>query len=804
MLTTTSPVPPNAEEPRTVAGYRYRRIRRFALWVLAPLALVIALAAFFGIRDYLKLAKVVDAQLERGPYARTINFYTAPETISTGDISNPEELMVSLRRAGYRESSSDGHAWFQRTTGGIAIHPSAGSENGVEIRFEKNKIASITGVGSGQTVEQYSLHPALVSNLSSDGRERRVIVHFSDLPPVLVKAITSAEDKHFFTHGGYDPLRIAKAMYVDAKSGRKEQGASTISMQLARNLYLNPEKRWKRKVTEFLITLHLEHALTKQQIFEYYCNQVYLGGYGTFSINGFGEAARAYFNKDVNRLNLAEAATLAGLIQRPSFFNPFRSPERAQERRNVVLRLMRVNRYITEEQLDEAVATPLTLKPGQTEVSELQVSMDLANSEFQKVFEGQESSGITNVYTSIDLRLQRAAEKAVADGMAQVDRLLAKHRSANGKPAKAEAALIALDPHTGAIKAIVGGRDYSVSQLDRVLAHRPPGSVFKPFVYAAALNMAVNGSEHAVSPASTVSDEPTVFQFDNQTYKPSNFKHEFHGVVTLRQALAKSMNVAAVKVGQTAGFDSVVALARLAGMNEDIRPTPAVALGAYAVTPLEIARAYTTFANNGLMVQPTSITTIGDQTGQELYRASTTSQRVLDPRVNYQMVDMMQDVLKYGTAAGVRSRGFTLPAAGKTGTSHDGWFAGFTSQLLCIVWVGFDDYTELGLEGAHSALPIWTSFMSEAAHARPYRDAQVFAQPDGLVRAAVDPTTGLRPTSFCPWVVTDLFLDGMQPKEICMLHQDDAVPVLPSQSNPGAGMVSTILSLPQPPAVPGK
>ena len=772
-------LPPTLEQPPARVE-KPRSLRVPLLSTLAVLSVLFLAVAIYALQDYFKLARVVDQQLQSGPYARTINFYAARENISVGDLFTPDELANFLRASGYRESAGS-HPWFQTSADAVTLHPADGAEP-IQILLQKAVIASITNRRSGQSLSEFTLSPSLVGNLSNSGRQRRVFIHFSDLPPVLVNAITSAEDKHFFKHGGYDPLRIAKAMYVDTRDGRKEQGASTISMQLARNLYLNPEKRWQRKFTELLITIHLEHALSKQQIFEYYCNQVYLGGYGTFSINGFGEAAHAYFNKDVNRLTLPEAAMLAGLIQRPSYFNPFRSPDRARDRRNIVLRLMHANRYITDAEQNEAVASALNLKPGVSEVSDTQFSMDFANSEFQKVFEGQESSGITNVYTTIDMRLQKAAEKAVADNMAQVDKLLAGRRDANGHPVKAEAALIAIDPHTGEIKAIVGGRDYSASQLDRIRAERPPGSVFKPFVYAAALNTAVDGGEHVYTPASMVNDVPTTFSYDNQTYNPSNFKHEFHGAVTFRQALAKSMNVAAVKVGEMVGFDSVVALARQAGMNGDIRPTPAVALGSYQVTPFEIARAYTAFANGGMMVEPSAIGSIGDQPGQTLFQRSAPSQRVLDPRVNFLLVDMMQDVLKYGTAAGVRSRGFTLPAAGKTGTSHDGWFAGFTSQLLCIVWVGFDDYSELGLEGAHSALPIWTQFMIQAARTRPYRDATLFPQPDGIVHAAIDPTTGLRPTPFCPWNETEVFIDGSQPAALCLVHQDNAVPAIPPQT----------------------
>jgi penicillin-binding protein 1B len=327
--------------------------------------------------------------------------------------------------------------------------------------------------------------------------------------------------------------------------------------------------------------------------------------------------------------------------------------------------------------------------------------------------------------------------------------------------------LIALDPHTGEVRALCGGREYAASQFNRVLSKRPPGSVFKPFVYTTALNTAVAGGSQILTPASTVDDSPATFQFGNQTYSPSNFKGEFRGTVTLRQALAHSLNVATVKVGAMVGFNNVAAMARQAGLNEDIKGTPAVALGAYQVTPLEIAGAYTIFANEGLRVQPTFVAAIRDRSDPDLYEHHPATKRVLDPRVAFLMVDMLQEVMRSGTAAGVRARGFTLPAAGKTGTSHDGWFAGFTSRLLCVVWVGFDDYSELGLEGARSALPIWTEFMSLAARYKQYGDVKPFAPPAGVVQVSVDAASGQLAGPDCPGGVSSYFIDGTQPSTVC-------------------------------------
>jgi penicillin-binding protein 1B len=292
---------------------------------------------------------------------------------------------------------------------------------------------------------------------------------------------------------------------VDLREGRKEQGASTLSMQLARNIWLQPEKSWRRKMAEMLITMHLEHKLSKQEIFEYYANQVYLGRHSTFSINGFGEASRAYFGKDVGQLNLPQAALLAGMVQRPSYYNPLRYPDRARERRNIVMALMRENGFINEAQYRQAADAPLQLSPaGDGDSVSAQYFVDLVNDELQSRLPDREVRG-NRAYTTLDLALQRAAEEAVRSGMPLVDQQLKRRRKKESfPPNQPQVALIALDPHTGAIKALVGGRDYRTSQLDHVLAQRQPGSAFKPFVYAAALNTAVEGGEKIFTPASPV------------------------------------------------------------------------------------------------------------------------------------------------------------------------------------------------------------------------------------------------------------------------------------------------------------
>src|SRR5437016_5459926 len=507
---------------------------------------------------YVQYSRLIDQKLRDGPFANTSKILAAPKIVGVGDQLSAPEIMLALRRAGYGEARGNPMGWFNVRPDAIEIFPGPESyfraEAGV-IKFARGRISEIISLQDNTDRSQFELEPQLITNLYDRNREKRRIVHYSDIPRLLINAVISAEDKRFFQHAGFDPLRIARAAYVDLKEGRKAEGASTLSMQVARSFWLDNNKSWRRKAAEFLITLELEQKLNKEQIFEFYCNQIDLGRRGTFHIRGFGEAAQAYFGKDIRQLTLQEAAMLAGLVQRPSYYNPFRHPDRMRERRNLVLGLMRQNGLITERDYAEACDAPIRLISAGAESAEAPYFVDLVNDELQTHFQDKDfQSSSYRVYTSLDLDLQRAAMEAVRIGMDSVDAQLRKQRRfRNVKIPEPQVALIALDPHTGEIKALTGGRNYGASQLNRVLALRQPGSSFKPFVYAAALDTAVDGGSRILTPATTVVDEPTTFWFDNKPYEPGNFKREYFGQVTLRSAMAHSMNVATIKVAEMVG-----------------------------------------------------------------------------------------------------------------------------------------------------------------------------------------------------------------------------------------------------------
>ncbi len=583
---------------------------RFALGPVGKIFLVLLVLAFTtGLAVftyyYVKYSRLIEAKLAAGPFANTSMLFAAPRTVDVGDIADPQEIASDLRRSGYTESQSNRMGYFTLKPEEIDVYPGPDSyfkrDEGV-IKFAAGKVTQIISLADNTDRTEYTLEPELISNLFDKNREKRRLVKYEDIPPVLVHAVVSAEDKRFFQHSGFDPIRIVKSAYVDVKKGHNAQGASTLSMQLAGMLLLNRSDRsWRRKIPEVLITMHLEQKLKKEQIFEYYVNQVPLGQRGSFGIRGFGEAAQAYFGKDISQLKLPEAATLAGLIQQPSYINPFRWPERARQRRNVVLKLMRENNYISDADYQSAIAAPMELARQNMESTEAPYFVDLVNDSLLEKFPDYNfQSNTYHVYTTLDPNLQHDAAEAVRIGMEEADKRIKGRKKKDPNYPDPQCALIALDPQTGEVRALIGGRNYGTSQLNRILAKRQPGSSFKPFVYAAALNTALANNGQVFTPASMIMDEPTTFYFDGKPYEPSNFEHKFYGNVGLQDALAHSLNVATVKLAEATGYDAVVDLARRAGMNVEIHPTPAVALGAYEVTPLEIAGAYTIYANHGV------------------------------------------------------------------------------------------------------------------------------------------------------------------------------------------------------------
>ena len=759
----------------------------FGLGLLAFVAFVVLLAAGTFTFYYIKFSRMIDARLSGHFLQNTTQIYSAPSRISDGQAWGVEDLVSYLQRVGYRPEADD-NALGEYTVDGsvVDIKPSqlsyfAGS-NAVAVQFNNHVIRTIRPLSGGPDLGTAEIEPELITNLFDSLREKRRAVRYEDLPPILVQAILSAEDKRFFEHPGFDFIRIFGAAWADIRHSQHIQGASTITMQVARTYFLSTDRTWKRKMAEAIFSFELEQRFTKQQIFEMYANEVYLGNRGSFGIRGFAEASVAYFGKDLRQLTLPECAFLAGLIRAPNYYSVAdRHPERAVQARDRVLTQMVENQYATEAEAQDAKRVPLKLARASVTGNEAPYFVDMVKDHLLEKYSEQELlSSNYRVYTTLDRQLQRAAASAVESGMKSVDALLAKRyertRKANAKKGitepvpQAQVALVALDPRTGEIKALIGGRDYGQSQLNHALAHRQPGSVFKPFVYAAAFSNAVDGAQPLVTPATTVDDEPTVFEFDGQDYTPNNYGERFMGKVTVRQALTNSLNVATVKVAEMVGYGRVVQIARQMGLGANIKPTPAVALGAYELTPVEVAGAYTAFATMGTRAEPMYVRSVSSASGNSLERNTPVNKLVLDPRVTYLVDSILVDVLNKGTGAQVRANGFTLPAAGKTGTSRDGWFAGFTNNLVCVIWIGFDDNHDLGLAGGVAAAPIWADFMIRATSLPGYRDVKEFDKPEGVDSVLIDSDTLEVATPACPLTREEVYIAGSEPTQLCELH----------------------------------
>ncbi|SDE84577.1 transglycosylase domain-containing protein [Terriglobus roseus] len=762
------------------------------MWKRAVMALlIVALACLllgamvFGYY-YNHYQKVVDDRLNNGPlFSSTAQIYAAPREIRPGQGMTAASIAQDLHRAGYNTNTQLGT--FRVSGDSITIKPGPASfhnTDGATINTSGGTVQSITAE-NGVALRAYELEPQLITGLSEDkNRIKRRLVTYNQIPKQLVQAVTAIEDRRFFEHNGLNFGRLVKCGVQDVLSQHAVCGGSTLTQQLARGFFLSPEKHVKRKLIEIMITLQLESRFNKQQIFEMYANQINLGQRGSFAVNGFGEASQAYFGKDLRQLDVAECALLAGIIQRPNYFNPFRHPERALERRNIVLRSMIETGALTPQEEERAEAEPIRLATQNVDASEAPYFVDLVHDQLQQRLGDQANGGTLRIYTSLDPELQKAAAEAVAEMMPRIDEMIRKRHKGDAPIKYPQVSLIALDPHTGQVLALVGGRNYGSSQLNHALSSRPTGSIFKPLVYATAFSQSVNGQPlgdtgpfTALTP---LNDDTQDFGTGGRSYTPGNFERgEYPGMVTAATALYHSLNIATISLAQRVGYENVAAMARSAGI-ASARPTPSVAIGTYSATPMDMAGVYTVFANGGVHLNPWLLASVRNDKGDIVADFTPEARQVMDPKTAYLTQSLMEGVVTYGTASTVRALGFRAPAAGKTGTSHDVWFAGYSSNLLCIVWIGNDDYTDISdnltkkVQGADTAAPIWAEFMKRAIQLPQYSDMKQFAAPPaGVTNYPIDLSSGQIADGSCSGkTATMAFLDGTQPHNTCS-HMGD-------------------------------
>jgi penicillin-binding protein 1B len=784
--------------PTRSQGWASLVLRVTLIGVAVAAAAVLTVGGYY----YVKYQHIVDERLKQPLFKNTAKIFAEPREVRPGQKLTGRLIAEELRQAGYSLQGSSAKesvmGTYKESDGGITIFPGPQSyhaQDSATIHVSGGVVDSITD-DHNQALASYELEPVLITGLSEDAnRTKRRLITYDEIPQNLVHAVLAIEDRRFFEHSGVNYFRLMEAVVRDITTGQKAQGGSTLTMQLARGFFLTPEKRFKRKIIEIVITFQLEHRFSKKQIFELYANQINLGQRGSFAINGFGEASQAYFGKDVRQLDLAESALLAGMIQRPNYFSPYRHPERAIERRNLVLDTMVEIGAITKDQAERAQSEALHLSTSSVDASEAPYFVDLVHDQLlQKIGERDANLEGLRIYTTLDPDLQRIATNTVESTIHVVDEQVEKLHARRMKVKKGQppppptpitypqVALVALNPHTGQVLALVGGRSYGTSQVNHAVAHRPTGSIFKPFVYASAFQTAVEGTplpgqDKLFSPVTMLPDQQTTYMVGDKEYNPRNFEGNYHDEVTARYALQWSLNNATIGLASMVGFDRVAALAREAGV-KTARGTPAMAIGAYDATPIDMAGAYTIFANGGVHLDPWMLASVRTANGDVMTDYTPNARQVLDPRVAYLTTNMMEAVINGGTAGRVRGGfGFTAPAAGKTGTSHDAWFAGFTSNLLCIVWVGNDDYTDIKIEGAKAAEPIWAEFMKRAVKLPQYSDTKEFTPPAGVDVVSLDKGTNLLADGACPETYTAAFLEGTAPTDTCS-HPPDKRNVL--------------------------
>ena len=605
--------------------------------------------------------------------------------------------------------------------------------------------------------------PELIAQMSI---EQRTFVPLARMPRALLDAAVAIEDERFYSHWGLDLWGIARAAMVNLFHGRVVEGGSTLTQQLARTLFLTREKTLQRKIKEALLAIQIERQYKKEEILEMYLNQIYFGN-GAY---GAEQAARAYFGKHVEELTLPECAVLAGLPKSPKEYNPRADGAKALARRNLVLQRMAQNGFISKSEAAESQNSAISLR--QTEVTNAPYFAAYVRQHLETTYGSQAIlRGGLSVHSTLNLRYQTIAQRALEQGLQAAEALMASsHRGSMSQGMNLQGALVAIDPKTGAILAMVGGRSFKENEFNRATqAKRQPGSSFKPFIYTTGM---LNGWT-----ASDLIDDSKPQQYAGKGGKgwtPSNFERQFFGPTTLRKALAFSRNIVTVKLLNQIGVLTVIGQAKKFGLSGPFRDDLTLALGTSEVGLLEMTSAFSVFANGGVRAAPFAVKLVKDSQGNILEQHRQDITQVISPQVAYVMLSILRDTVDYGTAKVVRRLGFKQPAAGKTGSTNDftdAWFIGITPNLVCGVWIGFDDRRSMGknMTGGLIAAPIWTSFMSEALERATWQD---FEKPEGLAFVNIDRTTGLLAGKDCKkdQVINEIFVEGTQPTRVCDKH----------------------------------
>ena len=740
------------------------RLRRQVLGTAAA-ALLVGAAWFFW--PFWQLSGQFDDQ----PLRQPSRLYGRSTLLRVGDPADPSAWERELESLGYRRrrDASQGAGEFASSRGMLAVHlrkfPTAYGWNlggPLVVEFSRRGIGRLRWRGA--EVDHAFLEPPLLASYYGPDRRERRPVELDELPETLVHALLAAEDASFFHHPGLSLSGMARAAWTNLLGGEVRQGGSTLTQQLAKNLFLSHDRTLGRKLREVVLALLIELRYDKRAILAAYLNEIYWGASGSVNLMGVGAASWVYFGKSAERLTLCESAVLAGMIASPGSYSPVAHPQAARARRDWVLGRMAELGWLAAERAGQEMARPLCVDPHSLVVRQAAYFADAAALEAERRFGvGPLADAGYVLLSTLRSADQQAAEEALAWGLVSLEKGWENRGSGSGP---LQAALVSLDPRSGALLAYVGGRDYGASQFDRASqARRQAGSAFKPVVYAAAFE------EGYATPSTLLEDAPLTVALAGSEWSPRNADADYRGWVSARTALEESLNVPTARLALEVGLRRVVETARRMGVSSRLQPVPALALGAFEVTPVELATVYATLAAGGVRRELYGLRGVLDREGRPVTaRALRPPQRALSEETAYFLVSMLQGVLERGTGASARLQGVTDPLAGKTGTTNgrrDSWFVGLSPDRTTLVWVGYDDNSRTRLSGARAALPIWGRFTWAV---RPAGGYPRFAPPAGIVTAVIDPRTGELATDLCPRVMTEVFRRGEVPAAVCHLH----------------------------------
>jgi len=753
--------------------------------VFRTIAIVVGVMffAFLALSIYVYKQSVGKFELRRLSLPTRVFADAVP--LHVGATLSRDDLLEKVDRLGYREAKNGVAQPGDFARGGNQVdvflrafnHPPTGdyAAQPVRITFNESSITSVVSLRGGSNVDNAALEPELLTSILSDQLENRRPVTLDQVPQSLQDAVVVTEDVRFWHHPGVDPIGMFRALFRNIRAGGVAEGASTLTQQLVKNYYFTGERTFKRKIPEIFMAIILDARYSKREILEAYLNDIYLGRNRSISILGVGEASHFYFGKAVTDLSVPESALLAGIIRSPNNYSPFASPAKAIQRRSTVLGLMLSNGKIDRPTYEKAMITPLPQRPyrDRSGLGSIPFYVDRVLQEMARDYGIKDVKGRgLQIYTAIDFTEQDIASRTLAAGLASLEK--GSRRLRRDDPQKAlQGVLIHVDVPTGEIRALVGGRNYDVNQFNRALySKRLIGSLVKPFVYLTAFEPSL--SQKNITPATLVSDTRFVLQRKfAPDWSPRNYDDNYHGTVTVQEALEQSLNSASVRIGLASGLDAIIKTMHTLGIESEVENTPALLLGSAGIPPIDMADAYSTIARIGSRLPLRTIRYVTNDRGKVISTGDEIKPvQVFPARDAFILVNTMKGPIDRGTAYVVRRLGFKKVAAGKTGTTNDkrdAWFIGFTPQTLALTWVGFDDNTPTGLAGGEGAAPIWGRYMLAVANGQPSVD---FAVPPGVTMMPIDETSGGAATPNCPanLVVNAAFKSGTEPTIPCPIH----------------------------------